>query len=178
MRKIILLCAACAPLLLLSGGGIAATVVYVNEDYVELRADKGGWADPVATLNKGAVLEVLEGAGDESTSYYRIRVASGERKGVEGYVDKSLVTGSKPSEGNWNQTAGYFGGTEASSEGDVAGAKGGFGDKYAQAYGYNLAPVFAMDETRKQITREDIHAFMQEGGVGVYQPNRRAGGGK
>ena len=178
MRKRILLAVVCLPLLFISGGGIAATMVYVSEDYVELRADKGGWSDPVATLNKGAALEVFAGDDEEETSYYRVRVASGDQQGVEGYIDKSLVTLRQPEEGDWGQLAGYFGDTEASAEGDVAAAKGGFGEQYAQNCGYDLAAVFKMDETRKEIGREDIHAFMREGGVGIYQPRGRRGGGR
>ncbi len=178
MMKRVLAGALCLLLLFIGAGTIAARVVYVNEDYVELRADKGGWSDPVATLNKGAALEVLEGEGDDETSYYRVRVMAGDEEGVEGYVFKDLVADQQPDEDDWDQMAGYFGDTEASAEGDVAAAKGGFGDRYAQNYGYNLEPVFAMDEIRKQIRREDMQAFMREGGVGTYQPRRRRGGGR
>jgi hypothetical protein len=178
MKNKTLLCAACMVLLALSGGTIIAKIVYVNEDYVELRSDKGGWSDPILTLHKGAAMQVLEGEGDDSTSYYKVSIADANGAATEGYVFKSLVSDQKPSEGAWSQQAGYYGNAEASQEGATAAAKGlgPAAQHYLQGNQVNLNAIVEMDNIHKTITGNEIHEFMKDGAIGVYQHRPRRGG--
>jgi hypothetical protein len=167
-----------AALLCISGGTVVAKIVYVNEDYVELRSDKGGWSDPILTLHKGAEMQVLEGDGDDGTSYYKVSVADENGSVVEGYVFKSLVADTRPDQGAWSQQAGYYGSAEASQEGSTAAAKGlgPAAQNYLQSNQLNLNAVNEMDDIHKSISSQDIHEFMKDGGIGVYQHRAPRGG--
>jgi hypothetical protein len=182
MKNKILLFAACTALLCVSGGTIVAKIVYVNEDYVELRPDKGGWSEPILTLHKGASMDVLEGDGDDSTSYYKVRATDNGGNSIEGYILKSLVSDTKPDEGAWSQQPGYYGNVEASREGETAAAKGLDLSPAAQAYlgsnPGNPAALRKMDMDRRAITPNDMQDFMRGGNIGVYQPRTRQGGAK
>jgi len=180
MKSKALLCAVCMVLLAISGGTIVAKIVYVNEDYVELRSDKGGWSEPILTLHKGAAMQVIEGEGDDSTSYYKVGVTCGNGAVIEGYIFKSLVVDEKPSEGAWSQQAGYYGSAEASQEGATASAKGlnAAVAGYLNANKVNYLAVQQMDSIPRQISGDEIRAFMKDGNIGIYQNRERRGGEK
>lgn len=179
MKKKLMFGAVCAVLLCMSGGALVAKIVYVNEDYVELRSDKGGWSEPVLTLHKGAALQVLEGENDPDTSYYKVSVTDADGTVTEGYVYKELVADEKPGD-SFSASPGYFGGAEASQEGETAAAKGlsPVLEQYIKDTNGNIEAVRFMDTIPRQITSDEMQEFMKDGGIGVYQDRQRQGGEK
>ncbi len=153
----------CAAFLTGAIGSTTAETLYVKRNDAELKESESRSSDSIATLSEGDTLEVIEKSG----SRYKVKTADG----TEGYISRLHVTDKKPKKGFSLSLPIKESEDLSPEERENMNAIRGLNpvaEKYAEQNPDLEAAaeqVKEMENLTKEISKEDLEDFMNEGEV-------------